>query len=357
MIFNKFKLTKNITKFLILFLAICFVINAMHILFLAGNHSVPQIHGYMNYNDDENFYTVDDLVIGDYIENFGHYMADGQNTWRVVDKTEDGILLRYDRAFDHIFDAPRPLGDPNRLPYNSVLSWTNGGEFPYNRESDGSNFWYESDLRGFLNGEFFEHFSEGEQNLIASVKQTQTFWRGENNSEFEDKQFGTISVATHSQVTGGTEQHVNRMDMLFLDEFNPGEQSMGMASTTDDHSKNYANLATYNIYDKVFIWDLIQAESISHSDLRNQNGLRYARGIDFEGNPVFTWTRTPFMEHGNNKGISGSALVLTGSISERTGIDMGVEAANTVRIPEGNGIYDHTSIGVLPMVYLDNSVV
>ncbi|MDR3021510.1 MAG: DUF6273 domain-containing protein [Clostridiales bacterium] len=308
-------------------------------------HSIMPIQS--NLDTESNYYKVDDLMVGDYIQNFGNYNY-GLNTWRVVDKTSDGVLIIMDRVFTRAFDAPRPLGDPSRLPYNSILSTTGSATIEGSREQFGSNFWYESDLKYYLNGEFFDQFSEGEQNAIATVKQTQTIWRGDTESSFVPPSalsLGTVSVATDASVTGTVQQHVNRMDSLGSD-FNPGDKSISMGTSIHDHSASYKKLQTYNIYDKVFIQDLMQAEAISRLPLKNVNGLPYARGVDAQGNPIPTWTRSPFMDHDVNKnGQFGDALVIASLDSaELSGIFMGTGAASDDRG------------GVLPMMYLDNRV-
>ncbi|MDR1138671.1 MAG: hypothetical protein LBK70_02215 [Clostridiales bacterium] len=321
--------------------------------------STGDSYGYKTYHtasNNKDQYGYSDVLVGD-------YMTIGGIRWRVIAKdATNGFKLRVDRTlgtaqFDAKRSLPRTPGELiDRPAINSVISTNTRSRattiIPENRLGTGSNFYWESDIRAYLTGEFLNKFVSYELNQINTVKQALNFWWGDHvasvnssGQQVADGQ-GVYSAATNARYTDLYDQtsgdainrHFDRFDQNSpLYKGKPatsseseikaplaGQTAPQLANTTGTsyttagmgfNNNLYiilGNLPTYWLSDKVFVPSLWDAYNIP-TDLKNAKGATYRAALDASGADQGYFTTTPNLDRnqGKNMAIGSSLLGVT----------------------------------------------
>ena len=256
-------------------------------------------------NDGNLIYSASDLMIGDYIQDFGGI------TWRVVDDANlstNGLVLRSDGLikttrwdFEIEEDSPRAFNRKIRRQ---------GTEDFFDMSGSSNNFYYETEIRRYLNDEFLTNFSQIEINQISVVPKEYTVYPGLFKQNFELSGGHKLEALTSGAVLGTEEdKFVNRFAStdqlggtgLTLKEPEGALDSVGLSYTESFDSVNtmFAKLRTYELNDMVYVPSILDFLHLySNTNLKNKLGSSYAAVVSSEGKAVYAQSTTPLMGNG-----------------------------------------------------------
>jgi len=303
-----------------------------------------------------------DLAIGDYINDFGNYNGNDLR-WRVISKDEQGVMIRTERVLsnaDGVADL-MPYSDtsdavPDGYPHKSefVNQQADLNEFGsnpiVNRVDNGTNFWAQSTARYFLQTDFLSSFNQEQMQAIVSKPSVETLlWWVEvvsalsgtttditymGGTRLRYKVIGTFTEA--SNITGKPTQLQGRKKQHVPTVFNYDKYSQA-----ETHIYYIYDNAPYYMADDMVFFAPTNILLDLNSQLKNPNGERFTKSLDFNNNVVVSTTSTPItcwyddVDYAyGSRGPSGMvAYDEDGNVRER---------------------FANTAMGYQPCIYLDN---
>lgn len=307
-----FKLIVWVVLSVIGFGAVAGVYFHQHVLLVSNPQHKPRPYvasaqNSISYRDvGDNTYSASDLIVGDYIDGFGGMK------WRVVGKDDSGIKLLANTTI-----GPMEMIKADAIVYNTIINF-DGIDHINDR---GSNLYFESEIRRYLNDEFLDQFSQSELESIQDTTYDTTVWPGHFKSQFE-MEYGpspvtnplkTVNVSTEKSLLGGDvseEKYINRFvpksevggTGLTLNVPKDAVDSVHLPGASADVTYNvildkYRHLSTYSLSDKVYIPSILEYYDIrDNTGLKNEEGNSVIRTQDSSGHYSFgIWTRSPNM--------------------------------------------------------------
>ncbi|MDO5396531.1 MAG: DUF6273 domain-containing protein [bacterium] len=271
------------------------------------------------------------IAIGDYIQLGTYYNK--PILWRCVDIDENGPLMLSDKILCiKAFDASGANIDGSHK----------GGSY---RETDGSNYWADSNIRSWLNsneGKGKVKWLCGNPPDIAHVANGKNAYDQEAGflTNFSEKELKTIKTVIQKSIVAYPEYN-NKM-------YDYGTEAYKWESDIREAVSNYDKAYSENVKDSIFLLDVKQVSEV----YRNSNIL----GADYYiGEPTMEcvkWSASDQFLEANEKHHYWLR-------TPNTGIDANYYCSLPVLVSTGDisfiGYADSSDIGVRPAFYLNES--